>query len=47
MRWQAAFLAHQDLAIAAAEDYLAQPGAAAIVPCDGRLAANLGGQKLT
>ena len=42
MRWQAAFAAHSDLALAAAEAYLAQPGAAAIVPCDGRLAANLG-----
>ena len=43
MRWQAAFAAHSDLALAAAEAYLAQTGAAAIVPCDGRLAANLGG----
>ena len=43
MRWQVPFLAHHDLAIAAAEAYLAQPGEAAIVPCDGRLAANLGG----
>jgi len=42
MRWQAAFEAHPDLAVAAAEAYLAQTGPAAIVACDGRLAANLG-----
>jgi len=42
MRWQAAFEARADLAVAAAEAYLAQTGPAAIVPCDGRLAANLG-----
>jgi arylsulfatase A-like enzyme len=41
MRWQAAFAAHSDLAVAAAEAYL-QSDAATIVPCDGRLAANLG-----
>jgi arylsulfatase K len=42
MRWQAAFAAHSDLAVAAAEAYRAETGAAVIVPCDGRLAANLG-----
>jgi choline-sulfatase len=41
-RWQAAFEAHFNESIAAVEAYMAQPGAAEIVPCDGRLAANLG-----
>ena len=41
-RWQAAFEAHFNESMAAVEAYLAQPGAAEIVPCDGRLAANLG-----
>jgi hypothetical protein len=45
MRWQAAFEAHADLAVAAAEAFLAQDGPAEIVPCDGRLAANLGGAR--
>ena len=40
-RWQAAFLAHYNASMAAVEAYMAQPGAAEIVPCDGRLAANL------
>ena len=41
MRWQEPYNAHSAIALAAAETYLAQAGPATIVPCDGRLAANL------
>jgi uncharacterized protein (DUF2342 family) len=36
-RWQSAFLANYNESMAAVEAYMAQPGRAAIVPCDGRL----------
>jgi arylsulfatase A-like enzyme len=42
MRWFEAFNAHSELAIAAIEAYINQTGPAVIVPCDGRLASNLG-----
>ena len=43
LRWQGAFTAHYNLSMAAVDAFLAQPedGDAEIVPCDGRLAANL------
>jgi len=43
VRWQAAWAAHPAAALAAAEAYLAQAPPAAIRPCDGATAANLGG----